>query len=147
MLLLTFPSKRHGLGKTHRRENACQDQAKEWSPTTWGTGHVGSLQESCSVSGNSTSLHSKPRLDSSLLRPLAMTLLSEVTWTWGIELSILFQMSKIVQSFCAKTQLLFPLEVLPKEKFFLPWSPNNVLRTKDTCVNSAFETDTTLSRY
>lgn len=42
---------RGGLGKTHRRENACQDQAKEWSPRTWGIGHVGSLQESCSVSG------------------------------------------------------------------------------------------------
>lgn len=46
LMLLTSPSKRHCLGKTYWRENACQDQAKEGS---WGTGHEGSLQDSCSV--------------------------------------------------------------------------------------------------
>lgn len=75
--------------------------------------------------------HSKPRLDNSLLRSLATTLLSEVTRTWGITVSILFQTSKIFQSSVLKGQLLFPLQVLPKGKFFPPWSTTNVLRTKD----------------
>lgn len=117
----TSPSKRHYLGMTYRREDACQGQAKKESPTAWGTGHVGRLQESCSVSENSTPLHSKPGLDNTLLRSFATSLLSAVTGTYGMKLSILFQISKIVQSSVLKTQLLFPLQVLPKEEFFLPW--------------------------
>lgn len=72
------------------------------------------------MSGNSTSLHSKPGLGNTLLRSLATTLLSEVTRTCGIKLSILFQMSRIVQSSVLETQLLFSLQVLPKEQVFLP---------------------------
>lgn len=94
--------------------------------------HVGSLQESYSVSGNSTSQQAQAW-------QFFVEILGHNSVFWrGIKVSTLFQKSKIVQSSVLKTQLLFPLQVLPKEKFFPRWSTTNVLRTKDACVSSVF---------